>query len=346
MSKYQLQVVFDRKDRTYRFNEEVSGKVVLDTRAQLTCRKIWIDYGWRTHGKGNQDKGVGSPLNLLSEAAQLRSGERREYPFRFRTPSGPATYHGHILNVDWYVTAHAHLDIPFRPNIKNEQDFLLGISMSKDELSSRPQDARIKLPADPDIQPGNPPKDPFLPKIFGGLGILLFLVAFFSSSLRYYAFSLLLGLFVAYLIYSYVFPAILRANWKRKFEISDLRITPAELYPGDRVTCRLQFQTKRKIYLDHFDATLSAEEVAISEGGSDRSEFKHVAYKQSYVKSYKENLIAGRLISFDCVLPVLPGAPATFVSSHNDIKWSVKVKISFNRWPGWEKTIPITVLRR
>jgi hypothetical protein len=348
MSNYQFQVLFDRHDRTYQFGEEVSGKVVLDAQAKLTCRNIWIDYGWRTHGKGNRDKGGGKTLTLLSEEVQFQSGEHREYFFRFRAPNGPATYHGHILNVDWYVTA--NLDIPFRLKIKNERDFLLiaseapekiilgDIRVSKDELP-------ITLPADPDIQPGKPPRYPFSSNIIGGLAIiLLFLVIFSSNSLFFYALGLLLGLLAAYLLYSYVFPAILRANWKRKFEICDLRVTPSQLYTGDKVTCRLQFQTKSKVYLDNIAAILSAEEVAVSDDGSSSNTYTHVAYIKSLVKSYTENLIAGRLIYFNCVLPVLPDAPVTLSTGHNDIKWSVKVKLSFKRWPSWEKTIPITVL--
>lgn len=68
MTKCQVFISFDKEDCIYYLNEEVSGKVVLDVFETMTLRGLDIDYGWRTHGKGDQDKGELETQILLSEA--------------------------------------------------------------------------------------------------------------------------------------------------------------------------------------------------------------------------------------------------------------------------------------
>jgi hypothetical protein len=118
----EIQITFDRLDRLYRSGETVSGKVVLQPDADRTYSKIWLTYRWRTHGKGDRDEGPEQSL-ALAEEQYVGAGERREYPFSFPAPNGPVTYHGHYLNVDWYLTAHAQRG-PVS-HVKSEQDFLL-----------------------------------------------------------------------------------------------------------------------------------------------------------------------------------------------------------------------------
>jgi hypothetical protein len=120
----ELQIIFDRPDRLYRFGESVSGKVLLQPDSDQTYSQIWLTYRWRTHGKGDRDEGPEQSLALaLAEKQYVRAGESREFPFSFQAPNGPVTYHGHYLNVDWYLTAHAQCG-PLS-HLKSEQDFLL-----------------------------------------------------------------------------------------------------------------------------------------------------------------------------------------------------------------------------
>jgi hypothetical protein len=100
---HQMQVLFDRADRLFRFGDEVTGRVVTVAGSDLRCRKVRISYSWRTHGKGDRDKGGADKL-MLAEEVFLTKGERQDFSFRFKVPVGPVTYHGHHLNVDWYVT--------------------------------------------------------------------------------------------------------------------------------------------------------------------------------------------------------------------------------------------------
>jgi len=70
----------------------------------------------------------------------------------------------------------------------------------------------------------------------------------------------------------------------------------------------------------------------------------HLIEEKSHTKSFNEDLEAGRLITFDCTLPVHPDAPATFSSTNNNLEWTVMLKVNIKGWPDWEKTLPITML--
>jgi hypothetical protein len=352
MSDYQLHVVFDREDRTYQFNEEVSGKVVVDTQAKMISRRIWIEYGWRTHGKGDQDKGGTGRLTLLSQEVQLQSEEYREYAFHFTAPRGPATYHSHILNIDWYVTA--HLDTSTSRSLQTEQDFLLtpaeipetigapGIWSQSGELS--------EIQGNPVFRPGQPPEAPFSKLIFAGLvicGLMVIVTALvldFSASQRFYAGGLVLGCFALNGIYIFAYPATVNAQIKRCLEFKEVQVMPAVIYPGDHVACRLQIRIMKPIYVDTITAGLSALEVAVGGEGSAIVTSRGTAYEQSFTKTIAEVIAEEKMIYFDCHLPVLPGAPASFIAKNNKILWSVTIKIVLRRGSSLEKTFPITVL--
>jgi hypothetical protein len=355
MSKYILQVLFNRPDRTYRFNEEITGKVVLETQSELKCKQIWIDYGWRTHGQGNRDKGDQKKLTLLSEMTQFHSGGHREFPFTIKAPNGPVTYHGHAINVDWYITGHT--DIPFAKDVKKEQDFLLlacespseiilgNISLSKAELPAPPKTIPQFPLFQPNIESGiltHRVKDKMHRIIAFTLYIIIGLIAIlFIHSLPWYVIALLS---IAYLLMFFGFPRILTAIASTKFDIHDLRVEPSVLYVGSLVTCHLAFQPKSSLYLDNIDVKLRADETAISNAGTQTVRNTYRAYEKTYTKSFHEKLLAGRYINLDCALPILLGAPATFESTNNSVKWFVGVKLKIGRWLSWEKTFPITVL--
>jgi len=220
---------------------------------------------------------------------------------------------------------------------------------SQDGLSGHLQDEQGNSPSIPEFQPGNPAVTPFASYIFGGLVILLILVLYFSqvlgfsASQRFYTAGIVVFLFVANGIYIFVFPAIIYTKLKQSFEICDLLVTPSVLTIGDQTTCRFQFQAKRPVYLDSISATLSAVRVAVEDVDSETVTNIGVADEQTFTKSYAEKYAAGMVIYFECALPVLPDAPATYYSQNNKILWSVRIQIILDHSASWEMAIPVTV---
>jgi len=121
MSKCDLQIVFERDDRTYRGGDEVSGTVYVQVNQDVETNGIVLERFWQTHGRGNTATGP-KERNVLFQG-DLRAGQSLSYPFRFTAPDGPPTYHGRYLNVDHYV--HVHVDIPWAIDPKLKEEYVL-----------------------------------------------------------------------------------------------------------------------------------------------------------------------------------------------------------------------------
>jgi hypothetical protein len=121
MSNCELTQILDRPDLTYHFGDTVLGAVEVYVASKCVCRWLVLELEWRTHGRGDQDWGLHQRLKLFE--GEWEPGWVYRYPFAFTAPNGPATYHGHNLNVDWYVRARADLDGLSKKMI--ERDILL-----------------------------------------------------------------------------------------------------------------------------------------------------------------------------------------------------------------------------
>src|SRR5689334_7308514 len=122
MSKCELIIQTEKDGPDCTPGEVIRGRV----RATLgehpvKCRALTLRHEWRTHGRGNQRSGTSASVTLFE--GDWAAGERQEYPFELKVPNGPATYHGHFLNVDHYLVAEA--DVPWSFDPKAELELLL-----------------------------------------------------------------------------------------------------------------------------------------------------------------------------------------------------------------------------
>lgn len=102
MPMYQIDIQFDREDRTYNPKEVVSGVVIIQPETDIICRRLEL----HLRGPG-QTKVL---TTLFYEKAEWKIGNVYSYPFSFRAPRRPLTYHGNRLRIDWYVRVKA--DVP------------------------------------------------------------------------------------------------------------------------------------------------------------------------------------------------------------------------------------------
>ncbi len=364
MSSSNMQIVLDREDRSYHFGEQVSGKVILNPDRKLSYRKIVLNSGWRTHGKGNVDKGE-RDITILDGKDTLDKGVQRVYPFTFTAPNGPVTYHGFYVNVDWYLTA--QVDIPLAPDITEEEDFILLpsetpgiIILGNADLSEiQPPTRQRHVPPVSSVSQGVLVDKLPRTRLFKwgktltwvAIALPLLMLVFFVIGILQYpdlnaAFTLILAplvIFAGVLIYVGV-QVVSDVIAKFRLDFRDVRIKPEEVYAGEQLSCHLNFQTKGTVYLDSITAELFAEESAVSGGGTYVTVNNFTVYHEHFIKTYRESLTAGRQMSFDCVIPIDSSAPATFSSNNNKVRWIVIIKINFRGWYAWTKRLPITVL--
>jgi hypothetical protein len=364
MNIMDVQVLFDRADRRYRFGDEVSGKVIVSAEHfDFTFSKVWFAYGWRTHGKGDRDKGGEDDLILAAEKTSLRAGEHKEFSFRFQVPNGPVTYHGHYLNVDWYLTA--HVIGPPGAVFECEQDFLLlggdptgAIDLGHKEVAL--QDIPVRSPVEPssstgllEVKAGGPksssPHSRIKKLILSSawwIGILGFTVLGFGTTFGLGRDAIrwgIVGIFVAVAIAA-IYYGVVTYAFRQRLEMGGVWVKPAIVYPGCHVNCHVDFRTKKEAYLHNIKASIYAQECVSRTVGTTTQTDHYTVSERTLVKPFDEQVSEGRSISFDCVLPVEADAPATFDSTNNHLEWKIRLEVELERWLGWDKTFPITVL--
>ncbi len=336
MSKNRLTIFFDREEPIYCPNEPVSGKVVVEAANNFSSQELWVVYGWRTHGWGNTDKGGEESFYILRTNVDFHNGDQREFPFEFMAPGDPATYHGHYVNIDWYLKA--TMLLPRAQITSDEVDFLLvgresrGMFWSGDTSLIRTNlSFREKHPSISSI---------LYMLLSGGLIILVaFLLSGFTLGIHPAIWIAWIGFLIALAARKKIF----NLAFKLKINIEKVQVEPPIIHPGDVASCQIKFLTKIPVYLDHIAAVVRAEEGAVSGGGTRTQSHSFTVYKEQYIKPYGEELMEGRMITYDCPLPIPANAPPTFGGRNNSIKWSVQLKIACKRWPSWERTLPITI---
>lgn len=121
-AKCDLSIELDRPDRRYEPGDRIVGTLRVKVDRNTKCNALTLTRRWRTHGKGNRDTGPDEEDKHVLFRGEWRPGTYT-YPIDFACPEEPLTYHGKILNVDWYLDARA--DVPWALDAKTSTDFFV-----------------------------------------------------------------------------------------------------------------------------------------------------------------------------------------------------------------------------
>jgi len=97
----------------------LSGSVQVRASEPVKCRRLVVEVGWQTSGKGDRDQGW--IVQEIAGAGSLEPGA--VHPFECELPLGPVTYRGHLLKIDWSVRA--RIDRPWAFDAKGEAGFVV-----------------------------------------------------------------------------------------------------------------------------------------------------------------------------------------------------------------------------
>lgn len=121
MARCDLTIELDQPREVHHPGDEVAGHVVVQTDGGVRCDGLIVELLWSTHGRGSTSSGDAESLELFQ--GEWTGSTSMRYPFRFTLPAGPVTYHGHYLNVGWFIRARA--DIPWKIDPKAETEIVL-----------------------------------------------------------------------------------------------------------------------------------------------------------------------------------------------------------------------------
>jgi hypothetical protein len=348
MSKCELEIRFDRDDRTYQPGDPVRGEVVAITDEDVSCNGLSIELLWQTHGAGNTDRTVLDTIAV--EAQQWSPGLRYRFPFAFSAPDRPLTYHGHFLNVDHCVAARA--DLPWARDAKVSEEYLLapGPASHRDHLAS---------PVDFTVTPAGTSGP--VAKVIGWLLLPILLVLVVALLLMILPLVLVIGGVV--LLRRFIAE---RRLGRVTVEVSAPEVAPPRpggaaglsakatsrwqppapraVTPGSAVRFRVRFQPRTQTVVDRVSVRLVGAEECRSGSGTNAKTHTHTVCEETTVLAEGMSFLGGAPVELAGELP-LPDLPAYSFRAHsNALKWKLEVSIEVPNWPDWKREHPLALI--
>ncbi len=317
MSKCDLQIAFDRPNRSYRSGQELSGTVHVRVNRDVRCDGLLIEHFWQTHGRGNT--ATGPKQTSVVFQGDWQAGQAFSYRFRFRTPDGPPTYHGHYLNVDHYV--HARVDIPWAIDPKLKEEYLLLPSQREYGNLPRARDQQRKLKQQI-VKLGLPV----------GLAMIVLGLVFLPCGVV----LIPLGCLVLFL-------ALRKSLAEKRIGKVVLRWGSLRVAPGGSVLLGLSFTPRKSSTLNGITANLVATERCVSGSGTNKTTHTHKVHQRTVTLAGQGQFTAGKPIQLDAVVPIPKTNAFSFSASDNELTWSLEVRIDIPMWPDWVDKRVLTV---
>lgn len=343
MSKCDLRIEIESSDRIFTPGQTLRGHVEVDVNARCQCNGLTLTREWRTHGRGNRASGSSREMTLFSGTWQ--PGETYSYPFEVEIPeSGPLSYHGHYLNVDWYLDARADIPWAFDPKAQAEVLVVPGEEPCVGEAQGSP--ALVASGVARNIVIGCVVA--FLSIfILAGLGVSTFGVltvfGLFDGGWEIALIMIPFGLVFALAPIIVVLYLLRNVIARLKLGPVELSAEPAVAVAGDMVSFSVGFAPRSEAHINSVVATLRGKEVVVSGSGTNRSTHTNVLHAESQTLEAGGQIRALEQVSLQGEL-LLPGdAPASFSASDNALVWEVELHIDIARWPDYKSSAPVHV---
>jgi len=330
MSNCNIRVELDREDRVYRVGDHVKCLVHVDVDQAVSCDGLLARVSWYTHGRGNGDSG-GNREHILFKG-EWQAGSH-VYPCEFDLDSGPLSYHGHNINIDWQVEARA--DIPWAIDPKDSAEFILERGQDCPQLYAE------KVQLDRNTLSNGKSLWLFLtiPLIFSGVGAYKVASNWRINDI----FDMLFWIALVAVVLTVSFFVVRNSLAQRKLGKVTVSVDPKALNPGELTEVSVSFSPRVMIALNGIMAQLVAKEVAISGSGTNRKTHTHTFHREEFPLIGKIRLEQGRQARYQTKVMVPKNAHHTFIADDNRIQWQVELTIDVDDWPDWRSSHPLLV---
>ena len=284
-----------------------------------------------------------------------RPGEQPRYPFEFTVPAGPLSYHGKVLNVDWYINATADIPWAFDPkaeaeifvhrgsytgplsvgNDRKHQQSQEWLSRSRRTLSKHPELFRcVTIGAFVVLGP--------IICIGIGAAIISFLKVQKDPSAGNIVLLVIGSLFI--LVPAIILVIFLRwGKMRRKLGNVQVAAEATNTGTGTKIFCAITFTPQASVVLNRISADFVGQEIVVSGSGTTATTYTEEFHREGRELMSARQLLPGNpveeIVEFD--LPA--DAPPTFLARSNRLVWSVDVKVDIPSWPDYNDKVEITV---
>jgi hypothetical protein len=341
MSRCEVSIHLERDEPVYRPGEPIRGEV--EVRVQEACRTemLVLSHFWRTHGRGNRDEGTPTIQSLYS--GEWSAGETYRYPFEIALPNGPRTYHGNLLNVDWYIAARARLAWAIDP--KAETEVILETGAAGDYCFG----PRYKPPEEALAASGRGRGCIlFFGVVLAALGVFVAMIELALWRTNQLSGSPWVGMTVSAGFVAVGVAVFLATAWRsvseRKLGVPEVKLRPEVAHAGATLGIGVKFCPRSVVTLEEVRAELVGLEEVVSGSGRRRTTPKHEIHRRRVVLLEPGRAIeAGEVVSLEKEIVLPASAPLTFAAPNNELKWSVEIAIGVTRWADWRRSFPITL---
>lgn len=342
MSKCTILVELDEPTRQYVPGATVRGEVQVRVNSDCKCDVLTIELAWETHGRGNHAEGV----HMLEVPFQgtWTDGEEYRYPFEFVLPNGPYSYHGHYLNVDWYVRAKA--DIPWAIDPKGKTEVLLGADEKSDPDSYINRDefhtglAQLQSRAY-----GGTGCLALIALPFIGFGLVAMVAPFMDSSNDSSVFSAIFGLVFAAIGGAMLFGALRNPMAKIMLGSVNVDFPDEPLQPGSTLPIAVDIDAKARGKLVEAKAALICREHVVSGSGTNRTTYTQDVFSETIFLQEHPGTAGQRLIMKGTHQLPDDAAPS-FYAADNELLWLIEVHVEVPNWPDYKREHYLEVLPR
>jgi len=324
MSK--CKVVISTQKTHYKLGDTVKGQVSVEVDKECKCDALVLKKLWSTHGKGNRSSGGSEELKLFQGVWQPGT---YTYAFSFVLDEGPYSYHGHYINIDWYLNARA--DIPWAIDAKDELEIIL----EKDEANPVENVSGYQLheSGENPVSIHNIGLLKYLPLLFVVVGVLLMV---FEEMPIFGAIFAVAG--------SVAFFKIIQSSIaERKLGDVECLVDVANLSAGDRVNFTISFTPKTNIKINSAHVKLLGQEVAVSGSGTNTTTHTYTFHDDKIPILAQNSFSSGIPVRDKHILRIPDNAAPSFIVPDNKIIWTVVIEIDIPRWPDWINSLSIRV---
>lgn len=319
-------VAISTQKTNYKLGDTVKGQVTVEVNKECKCDGLVLKKYWLTHGKGNRSRGVREELELFQGVWQPGV---YTYSFSFVLDEGPFSYHGHYINIDWYLSAQA--DIPWALDPKDEVEFILEKDI--DNVPENIKGYELHHEASKTISLTNIGYFKYFPLLFVIAGVLMI---YFGNE------WFMGGIFT--IVGSIIFYKLIQSSIaERKLGGVQCVIDEYNLRPGDYLNFSVSFTPKSNISINAASVKLIGREVAVSGSGTNKTTHTHTFHKEETPILAQGSFSSGMPVRDKRRLEIPGNAAPTFSTSDNQIEWSIVVLIDIPKWPDWEDSLSITV---
>ncbi|MDF1663547.1 MAG: hypothetical protein P1V97_17380 [Planctomycetota bacterium] len=354
MAKCDLSIEFDGNIREYAIGDIVRGRVTVQANSNCTCNGLILTGLWRAHGHGNRASEDCHEEILFR--GDWTAGQKETFPFHFEVPPGPLSFHGHYLNVDWFVGVTA--DIPWALDPSAEEDFIVfqekdddtiialgefGLVPELDKhlgLSASSVDTfkthRIEVVSNSQSLSG---MGPLIAGIVLAVG-LLFSCIFGSVLISDFGpFALLFAVLPLAMTSMVAFFLVRNFLAEKKLGKVEVKLQPSALFaPGRRGDLEVKFCPTAAASLNKVTASLKGQERVIRGSGSNRTTHTHVIFEEDFTLCEARALSVGEPVTLQANFKLPDNAPISFKASDNFLEWTIAIHIDIPSWPDWNES--------